>query len=81
MLSFGNLCRAGGESAFREWYSKIPEGQLLLLQTNDFFSCEDHVNCVNSTAEFRDQTPMSKRLFSGALPLEKYTRYMVIGYK
>jgi hypothetical protein len=66
---------------FSEWYDKIPPGQLMLLQSNDFFSCEEHVNCVNSTSEFREQTPMQKRLFSGALPLDKYTRYMVIGYK
>ncbi len=66
---------------FNEWYDKIPEGQLMLLQSNDFFDCDEHVNCVNSTAEFREQTPMTKRLFSGALPLEKYTRYMVVGYK
>ncbi len=66
---------------FQRWYDKIPDGQLLLLQSNDFFECEEHVNCVNSTSEFREQTPMRKRLFSGALPLEKYTRYMVIGYK
>ncbi len=68
-------------SNFKQWYEMIPEGQLVLLQSNDFFACDEHVNCVNSTAEFRDQTPMQKRLFSGALPLEKYTRYMVIGYK
>lgn len=66
---------------FKEWYDKIPDGQLLLLQSNDYFEHEEHCNCVNSTAEFREQTPMQNRLFSGALPLEKYTRYMVIGYK
>ena len=66
---------------FQAWYESIPSGQLLLLQSNDFFGVDDHVNCVNSVAEFREQTPMTKRLFSGALPLDKYTRYMTIGYK
>ncbi len=67
--------------AFDEWYAKIPEGQLVVLQSNDFFDCDQHVNCVNSLADFREQTPMGERLFSGALPLENYTRFMVIGYK
>lgn len=66
---------------FQDWYALVPDGQLLLLQSNDYFEIEEHVNCVNSTAEFREQTPMSKRFFSGALPLGKYTRYMVIGIK
>ncbi len=66
---------------FDQWYSSIPNGQFLLLQSNDFFDITDHVNCVNSVAEFREQTPMTKRLYSGALPLGQYTRYMTIGYK
>ena len=37
----------------------------------------DDVNCVNSVAEFREQTPMTKRLSPGT-SLDKYTRYMTI---
>lgn len=66
---------------FQEWYESLPDGQLLLLQSNNFFSCEGHVNCVASKEDFQKQTPMTQRLFAGSLPFDQYTRYMVIGYK
>ena len=66
---------------FNVWYDKIPEGKMVILQSNDFFDVEEHINCVNSLTEFTEQTPMSTVLYQGELPLEKYTRYMRIGVK
>lgn len=66
---------------FTEWYAKIPDGRLVILQNNNFFEIAEHVNCVNSCGEFADIAPMTTLLYEGQLPLEKYTRYMRIGYK
>lgn len=66
---------------FDDWYDRMPEDVLLLLQSNNYRSIPEHVNCVDSLDAFKAQTPMSDRLFSGSLTLPKYTRYMVIGYK
>ena len=66
---------------FQEWYSKIPNGKLVILQSNDYFEIEDHVNCVKSNLEFEKMAPMSEVYFAGNLPLEKYTRFMRIGRK
>jgi hypothetical protein len=66
---------------FAEWYAKIPDGKLLVLQTNNYFEIEEHVNCVSNIKEFAEMTPMSNVLYEGELPLDKYTRYMRIGYK
>ena len=66
---------------FAEWYEKIPTGKRLLLQSNDFFECEEHVNCVRNLHEFAKMAPMSTYLYMGRLKLEKYTRFMLIGYK
>ena len=66
---------------FTEWYSKIPDGKLVVLQSNDYYEIEEHVNCVGSIEQFKAQAPMSEILYSGELEMAKYTRYMQIGYK
>ena len=66
---------------FNSWYSKIPTGTIVILQTNNYFELEEHINCSESLEAFGDQTPMSEVLYEGELPLEKYIRYMRIGVK
>jgi len=68
-------------SDFAEWYAKIPDGKLVVLQSNNFFKVAEHVNCVNDIEEFKSQAPMSQVLYSGKLALPKYKRFMRIGYK
>jgi hypothetical protein len=66
---------------FNQWYSNIPNGKILVLQTNNYFDIDDHINCSDSLDSFKKQTPMSVELYSGELDLVKYTRYMRIGIK
>tara|TARA_B100000959_G_scaffold114569_1_gene120780 strand:- start:6157 stop:7731 length:1575 start_codon:yes stop_codon:yes gene_type:complete len=65
---------------FTDWFNLIPAGKLVALQSNNYFEIQDHVNCVNSLDEFKQQTPLSNIIYEGELKLEKYTRYMIIGY-
>tara|TARA_B100000945_G_scaffold247418_1_gene203854 strand:+ start:810 stop:1478 length:669 start_codon:yes stop_codon:yes gene_type:complete len=65
---------------FTNWFNLIPAGKLVALQSNNYFEIEDHVNCVNSLDEFKQQAPLSNIIYEGELELEKYTRYMLIGY-
>jgi hypothetical protein len=66
---------------FDKWYSLIPKGRLVILQSNNYFEVKEHVNCVSSAEELSMQAPMSNCLFLGNLPLEKYSRFMKIGIK
>jgi len=66
---------------FAAWWAAIPKGQLVVLQSNDYFICPDHVNAVESLDELKAQAPMSDVLFEGALPLLKWHRFMLIGSK
>jgi len=66
---------------FTEWYDKIPDGKLVILQSNNFFDVDEHVNCSIDIDDFSRQTPLKSVLYSNSLELEKYTRYMRIGYK
>lgn len=65
---------------FEHWFTKIPDGKLVILQSNNFTTVEEHVNCVKDSLHFAEMAPLSKVLFTGELPLEKYTRFMRIGY-
>jgi hypothetical protein len=66
---------------FAEWYAKIPNGKLVVLQSNDYYEIEEHVNCVGSIEEFAVKAPMDNILYSGELELPKYKRFMLIGFK
>ena len=66
---------------FAEWYDKIPDGKLVVLQSNNFYEVEEHINCVGSVEEFAANAPMQNILYSGELDLPKYRRFMLIGYK
>jgi hypothetical protein len=66
---------------FDDWFDRMPTGPLLVLQSNDYYSCGEHVNCVSSLAQFEQQAPLTELRFSGALKLKKYTRFMLIGRK
>lgn len=66
---------------FSEWYDKIPEGKLVILQSNNYFDVEEHVNCSNNVEEFKAQAPCKEYLFSGTLDLGIYKRFMIIGRK
>jgi hypothetical protein len=66
---------------FKEWYNKIPDGKIVILQTNNYFDLEEHINCSKSVEDFSNQTPMDKTLYQGELVLNKYSRYMKIGIK
>ena len=66
---------------FAEWYDNIPNGKLVVLQSNNYYEVEEHVNCVGSIEEFAVKAPMDNILYSGELDLPKYKRFMLIGYK
>ena len=72
-------CEHIGE--FSKWYNKLPEGKLIILQSNNYFEIDEHVNCSDSLKHFSASAPMKKVLYEGELDLGKYTRYMKIGRK
>ena len=66
---------------FSDWYRKIPAGKLLILQTNNYFDLQEHVNCSDSLASFGDTTPMEQVLYEGSLDCGQYVRFMRIGIR
>lgn len=66
---------------FTQWFGKIPDGTLCVLQTNDYFDIDDHINCSKDVVEFASQTPFKELLYDGQLDCNKYYRFMRIGIK
>lgn len=66
---------------FERWFARVPKDQLVVLQSNDYFACAEHVNSVADLATFRAQAPLSDVMFSGERKLRRYTRFMLIGRK
>ena len=65
---------------FDKWFQN-PYGKLIILQSNNYYSVEEHVNCVKDGLDFEQMATFSEVYFAGELPLEKYTRFMRIGRK
>ena len=63
------------------WYDQIPGGTCQVFQSNDYFSCDEHVNCVQDLDAFKEQVPMTEVLYQGSLKRRRYTRFMLIGRK
>lgn len=66
---------------FAGWFARVPAGQLVVLQSNDYYAVDEHVNCVPDLDAFRAQAPLAQVLFAGARPHKKYTRFMLLGRK
>ncbi|MBO89189.1 MAG: SAM-dependent methyltransferase [Rickettsiales bacterium] len=64
---------------FSTWFEALPKDTLLVLQSNDYFSEPEHINCQADLIAFQEQAPMRDLLFAGELNLDKYTRFMLIG--
>ena len=66
---------------FSDWYNNIPDNKILVLQSNNMSDWHEHVNCIESLEEFKQQCYISNLLYSGELENEEFTRYMLIGRK
>lgn len=58
---------------------KLRKGSYVVLQSNNYRSVSDHINCVDSPEELAEQYNIIEEFYSGSMEFEKYTRYMVIG--
>jgi hypothetical protein len=63
------------------WFENIPNGTLVVLQTNDYFSNPQHVNCCKDLQAAMEKYPMNTFLYAGELDTYLYNRFMLIGIK
>lgn len=67
-----------------DWYHKFvlrteESDPLYIIQSNNLFDVEEHVNCVHSIKEMEKKFPMSRLEFVGEKEMYGYKRFMMIG--
>ncbi len=62
-----------------EWFYNLPPDMMVCLQTNDYFSNEQHINCVESVEAALEKYKFSRVYYSGELDTQLYNRFMIIG--
>lgn len=67
---------------FSDWYNLIPAGTRCILQSNNMFGIEGHINCHTSLSEFQSSVPMRQLQYAKALDIgQNWTRFTVVGIK
>jgi hypothetical protein len=78
------IINTSAEHMTEEWYNQIrfkelESNPIVVLQSNNMFDGEGHINCVHSIDHMKKKFPMKEILFEGELQLKGYKRVMLIG--
>ena len=68
------------DETLQDWFLNIPNNALIVLQSNNYFELDEHINCVKSVEELSKKLPMAildQSIFETPL----YNRFTVIGHK
>lgn len=60
------------------WWNDLPETSLIVLQSNNY-NIPEHVRVATDLDNFKEQSHLTKVLWSGELDLPNYKRFMIIG--
>lgn len=63
----------------KKYYKNYPDTPLLVLQSNNFDTLDEHINCVKSEDELASKNYVGRIYYKGVQSLPLYDRYMVIG--
>ncbi len=71
-------CEHITDDDLNNFLSRGKKSSLVILQSNNYFDLEEHINCKNNIGEFEWSVNI-ETLYRGELDMGKYTRYMLIG--
>lgn len=60
-------------------FASLRRGTIIAVQSNNYYTVEEHINCCESLDNFVSKVNVSEVLFKGSMPFEHYDRYMIIG--
>ena len=66
------------QEQYNEWLDKLPSNKRVIIQSNDYFSHKEHVNCKQTLEEFQKDCRLNVDI-AATMPTEKYNRFMIIG--
>lgn len=69
------------QEVFYLWLQKLPAFTPIVLQGNNYFSCDEHVRCTEDLEEFKKINFLDFISYEGELDCKQFKRFMTIGYK
>ena len=60
-------------------FSSLRKGTLFAIQSNNYYSVVDHINCSDSLDDFESKTMCSEIFYKDKIEFKDYDRYMIIG--
>lgn len=78
---FNMVVNTSCEHMNNDWFNNLPDGTFVVLHQNDYFSNEQHVNCMKDIEDTKKNYPMSEIYYEGTLDTHLYNRFMLIGRK
>jgi hypothetical protein len=73
-------CEHITDKELQKWYSQIPQNTLVVLQSNNYFNLDEHINCVTSATDLANKIDIDS-IMEGSYSTPLYDRFMAIGYK
>jgi len=78
------IVNTSAEHMSEKWFNDIrfkdfETKPLVVIQSNNLFDVEEHINCVHSIDHMKKNYPMSEIFYEGELQLKGYKRIMLIG--
>lgn len=73
-------CEHITQEQYEQWLANVPDDAIVILQSNNYFSHEEHIRCSIDLDDFIKMSNISV-LWAGEMELPKYKRFMMIGKK
>lgn len=65
---------------YEQWLERVPPLATIVLQSNDYFELDEHINCVVDIDDFVKMSNI-RPIFAGEFETPNYKRFMIIGKK
>lgn len=77
-LVINTSCEHLTKEAYDNWLQLVPNDALIVLQSNNYFDLDEHINCSIDLDDFIKMSNINV-LWAGQFETPKYMRYMIIG--
>lgn len=68
------------QSQYEQWLKNVPSKSKIILQSNNYFDCDEHIRCSKNLDDFLLISKITP-IWKGVFETPKYDRYMIIGKK
>lgn len=71
-------CEHITQEQYMQWLDNVPSSAKIILQSNNYFELDEHINCSETLDEFIKKSKLNVET-ANELQLAKYKRFMIIG--